>query len=229
MTDLFFPINPPTHHELQLIELIRYKAFPPEGGKFMVHAINTDYNTLACVPFVVPSPYYEHIKRFLWRHQLFMGVEKRRDELALAVGLCKQTQCYIAYLDAIIEGLFIKARWSEFGLDWRSDLFDLYLVVDYFVHGHKYNQGALWRLNNPDQILEVIDVTTLDWETFYAASDDSDAIWSGSSYQFDITNVGEGDWQILADAAANYLGLINPQVKLQKRQRGHQRATSSNK
>ncbi|KAI6110566.1 hypothetical protein EDD16DRAFT_1897873 [Pisolithus croceorrhizus] len=145
-----------------------------------------------------------------------MGVEKRRDELALAVGLCRQAQCYIAYLDAIIEGLFIKARWSESGLDWRSDLFDLYLVVDYFVHGHDYNQGDLWRLKNPNQVLEVIDVTTLDWETFYAASDDSDAIWSGLSYQFDITNVGEDDWQLLADAAASYLGLTNPQVNAEK-------------
>lgn len=150
-----------------------------------------------------------------------MGVEERSSELALAVGLCRHTQCYIAYMDAMVEGLFVEARRPRSGDDWWSSLFDLYLVVEYFVHGHEYRQGMQWRLHNPGQILEVIDVTTLDWETFYASEDDSDPVWSGVSYQFDITNVGKGDWQLLADAAAKYLGFTNPEVKLKKRSRRH--------
>lgn len=222
MSYLFFPNDPPTRHELRLINLIRYKAFPPTGGKFVVHTMNTDYDALAGQPFEVPSHYYDHVRRFLWRHQLLMGVEERSSELALAVGLCRRTQCYISYLDAMIESLFVEARRPRFGHDWRSNLFDLYLVVDYFVRGHEYCQGMQWTLRNPGQILEVIDVTTLDWETFYAAADDSDPVWSGLSYRFDITNVGKGDWQLLADAAAKYLGLTNPELKLGKRSRGRQ-------
>ncbi|KAI5983661.1 hypothetical protein EDD15DRAFT_2201942 [Pisolithus albus] len=203
MTDSFFPVYPPSRRELRLITLIRYKALPPEGDKFTVHAINTVFNIPACDPFDVPSGYYEHVRRFLWRHHLFMEVEKRTDDLSVAVGLRSRVQRYIAYMDAMIEGLFVKARSFE-GSDWRSTLFDLYLIVDHHVQGHEYRQGHLWRLNNPDRILETVDVTTLD---------EKDPVWTGSSYQFDISNVPEGGWQDLADAAANYLGLTNPKIK----------------
>ncbi|KAI6016421.1 hypothetical protein PISMIDRAFT_360051 [Pisolithus microcarpus 441] len=218
MTDSFFPVYPPPRHELRLITLIRYKALPPEGDKFTVHAINTVFNIPACDPFNIPSDYYEHVRRFLWRHHLFMEVEKRKDELSMAVGLRSRAQRYIAYMDAMIEGLFVKARRFE-GSDWRSTLFDLYLIVDHLVQGHEYHQGHLWRLNNPDRILETVDVTTLDWTHFYAAADEKDPVWTGSSYQFDISNVPEGGWQDLADATANYLGLTNPKVKSKGRRR----------
>ncbi|KAI6111431.1 hypothetical protein F5141DRAFT_1063706 [Pisolithus sp. B1] len=215
MTDLFFPMHPPAHAELRLITVIRYKALRPAGGKFTINAINTDLNIPASEPFDVPSDYYEHVRRFLWRHQVFMGVEKRKEELSLAVGLSTRAQCYIAYMDAMIEGLFTKARRSGGG-DWRSDIFDLYLVVDHLVQGHEYNVGSLWRMENPDRILETVDVNTLDWKTFYATVDKNDPVWTGSSYQFDIANVAEGSWQDLADATANYLGLTNPKVKFHK-------------
>ncbi|KAI5983627.1 hypothetical protein EDD15DRAFT_2201918 [Pisolithus albus] len=160
MTDSFFPMYPPSRRELRLITLIRYKALPPEGDKFTVHAINTVFNIPACDPFDVPSGYYEHVRRFLWRHHLFMEVEKRTDDLSVAVGLRSRVQRYIACMDAMIGGLFVKARSFE-GSDWRSTLFDLYLIVDHHVQGHEYRQGHLWRLNNPDRILETVDVTTL--------------------------------------------------------------------
>ncbi|KAI6159737.1 hypothetical protein EDD17DRAFT_1511145 [Pisolithus thermaeus] len=204
-------MHPPAPAELRLITVIRYKALPPAGGKFTVNAINTDLNVPVSDPFDVPGDYYEHVRRFLWRHQVFMGVEKRKDELSLAVGLSTRAQCYISYMDAMIESLFTKARRSGGG-DWRSNLFDLYLVVDHLVQGHEYNVGWLWRMENPDRILETVDVNTLDWKTFYAAADKKNPVWTGSSYQFDIANVAEGGWQDLADATANYLGLTNPKV-----------------
>ncbi|KAI6108646.1 hypothetical protein EV401DRAFT_2076756 [Pisolithus croceorrhizus] len=211
---------PPTRTELCLITLIRYKALPPKGDKFTVHAINNNFNVPACDPFDVPSDYYEHVRRFLWRHQLFMEVEKRKDKLCLAVGLLPLAQRYISYMDAMIEGLFIEARRSETqGSNWWSKLFDLYLVVDRLVQGHECHKGHLWRLKNPDQVLETVDVTTLGWKHFYAAADVNDPVWTGTSYQFDTANVAEGDWQDLADTATNYLGLTNPKAKSKKGQR----------
>ncbi|KAI5981107.1 hypothetical protein EDD15DRAFT_2204517 [Pisolithus albus] len=212
MIDLFFPVDPPPRDELQLIDLIRYMALPPEGDKFVVQAMNTDYNTFACDPFDVPSYYYEHVRRFIWRHRLFIGVEKQADKLSLAVGLPTRLQRYISYLDAMIEGLFVEARRSQ-GNDWRSSLFDLYLSVDYFVGRHEHNRGNVWREHNPDKIMTTVDVTTLDWRTFYDSADVNDPVWSGLSYQFDVANVAESEWQVLADAAAKYFGLTNPEVK----------------
>ncbi|KAI5980417.1 hypothetical protein EDD15DRAFT_2203161 [Pisolithus albus] len=95
-------------------------------------------------------------------------------------------------MDGMIKGLFIERQRPRLKHDWQSSLFDLYLVVDYKVSGNEYHQ---------------------DWETFYAAADDSDPVWSGLSYQCDITNVGNGDWQLFADVVVKYLGFAIPGVK----------------
>ncbi|KAI5999278.1 hypothetical protein EDD15DRAFT_2193940 [Pisolithus albus] len=98
-------------------------------------------------------------------------------------------------MDGMIKGLFIERQRPRLKHDWQSSLFDLYLVVDYKVSGNEYHQ---------------------DWETFYAAADDSDPVWSGLSYQCDITNVGNGDWQLFADVVVKFLGFAIPGVKLEK-------------
>ncbi|KAI5997368.1 hypothetical protein EDD15DRAFT_2194467 [Pisolithus albus] len=100
-------------------------------------------------------------------------------------------------MDGMIKGLFIERQRPRLKHDWQSSLFDLYLVVDYKVSGNEYHQGMQWTLHNPGQILEVIDATTLDWETFYAAADDSDPVWSGLSYQCDITK--GSNWRKVQD------------------------------
>lgn len=52
-----------------------------------------------------------------------------------------------------------------------------------------------------------------EWTTFYAAADKDRPVWSGSEYGFDITTVPKEAWKDLADAAATYLGFVNPVVK----------------
>ncbi|KIK72780.1 hypothetical protein PAXRUDRAFT_21590 [Paxillus rubicundulus Ve08.2h10] len=120
------------------------------------------------------------------------------------------------YMDGIIEGLFTSAQ-NQQREGWRSALFNLYLVVEYLVKRHEYNIGDEWRKKNPDQILEQLDVTSLDvyidWKKFYAAASQESSTWTGLQYKFDITNVPEADWQHLADAAATYLNFTKPNVK----------------
>ncbi|KAI6096123.1 hypothetical protein F5141DRAFT_1221063 [Pisolithus sp. B1] len=201
-------MHPPSNTELNRIAVVKYKVLPPVGDKFTVQP------NFPSEPFDVPSNYYKHVRRFLWRHHVFIGVEKRKEELSLASGLSTHAQWYIAYMDAMIEALFTKARRSGGG-EWRSNVFDLYLVVDNLVQGHEYDMASLWRMKNADVILETVDVTALDWKSFYSTTDENDPVWTGLSYQFEIANVAEGGWQELADATAKYLGLTNPNVESQ--------------
>ena len=142
-----------------------YKAIPPKAphlDHFVVQVINTDYAALSSPNITVPTYYYEHLKRFLWRHRLFIGVNERAQQLPLAMGLRPLIQQYIMYMDAIVEALLTTARKaSEHQEGWRAELFDLYLVVEHMVERHEYHLGDDWRLKNPDHILEQINVNSL--------------------------------------------------------------------
>ncbi|KIK72318.1 hypothetical protein PAXRUDRAFT_22125 [Paxillus rubicundulus Ve08.2h10] len=149
-----------------------------------------------------------------------MGIDENASNLVLTKGMCPLIQRYIMYMDGIIEGLFTSAQ-NQQREGWRSALFNLYLVVEYLVKRHEYNLGDEWRKKNPDQILEQLDITSLDvyidWKKLYAAASQESSTWTGLQYEFDITNVPEADWQHLADAAATYLNFTKPNVKSPER------------
>ncbi|KIK73027.1 hypothetical protein PAXRUDRAFT_179457, partial [Paxillus rubicundulus Ve08.2h10] len=209
---IFFPELAPRSSELQLIHLIHYQVIALDGHAFTIQAMNTQINSMVIPPFQVPSYYLEHVKHFLWWHHLFMGINEHASHLVLAKGMCPLIQQYIMYMDGIIEGLFTSAQ-NQQREGWWSALFDLYLVVEYLVKRYEYNIGDKWRKQNPDHILECLDVTSLDWKKFYLATSQESSTWTGLQYEFNITNVPDNDWQDLADAAATYLNFTNPNFK----------------
>lgn len=54
----------------------------------------------------------------------------------------------------------------------------------------------------------------VDWTTFYREKDDSDPKWSGKVYDFKISRVPAKDWQVIADQAAQHMGVANTQRML---------------
>ncbi|KAH0835517.1 hypothetical protein J3R83DRAFT_9202 [Lanmaoa asiatica] len=226
MTDRLFPNDAPQESETRSISAIRYRAKVPVDGCdfFAVEIYNVEVKTVTddTDVILVPVHYYEHVRRFLWRHCLFMEVWRRAGSLKLANGLQTMLKRYIMYMDGITEGLLQLTDFKKGeDKDLRSVVFDLYLVTEFFVGRHEYDIGDAWRCQNADTILERQSAAALDWNAYYHACDQRDSVWSGSKFSFSIGKVrGEAPWQSLADAAATYLGMENPKVKSRKRKRG---------
>jgi hypothetical protein len=162
MTDAFFPTNAPSQHEIRLILLIRYMANPPRGDRFTVETYNTELHEMDGEQIELPYYYYEHLRRFLWRHQALMEVYSRHKTIHITPELHTLFQRYIVYMDAMIEGLLAPAReQDDHKRTVRSSLFDLYLAVENLIGRHQYDVGDQWRLEHPDIILECVDVESL--------------------------------------------------------------------
>lgn len=116
-------------------------------------------------PITVPSTYHTHLRRFIWRHQLFMELYSRANTVnsfKLRTGLRPILLRYIEYMDGMVEGLLTTVKKNPGDATFRSNLFDLYLVTDYYLQGqHEHHLGDTWRLQHPDTILECVKMDTI--------------------------------------------------------------------
>lgn len=163
MTDLFFPSSPPDAHELRRIMAIRYRPAAITSNFFGVKAYAWPGDTKSTVgkPIRLPGQYYHHLSRFLWRHQVFMELQSRFSDLQLAPTHQPLVQRYMQYMNAMVAGLLTPEQKNTKDPSFRSRLFDLYLVVEYFVGHHEFHLVDSWRACNPDSILECQDVLDL--------------------------------------------------------------------
>ena len=168
MTDRYFPHTVPTASELSMIILVRYVVSDntteeEEGAFHEVKTVNWPAQKPAEDPILIPTKYVRHLRHFLWRHHAFMEVydRGRRQYIKVAPALSRLLQKYIVYMDGIAEGLLTTARHNQDNPTYRSRLFDLYLVVEYFVARHEYDIVGDWRYNNPKTILECQDPFSL--------------------------------------------------------------------
>ncbi|KAF8425015.1 hypothetical protein L210DRAFT_3509387 [Boletus edulis BED1] len=209
MSDLFFPHNSPSHEDMFNIMAIRYLPDPTAPkALFNVAIYSASGEGIVDTPTAVPSFYHDHLRRFLWRHCVYMELVSR-ENLALVKNLRPLLERYIFYMDAMVEGLLTTARNTTFANDptFRSSLFSQYLVVEYHVGRHEFNVVGAWRQSNPDVILECVALDALDFDSFYRAADETDPTWSGVRYRFMYNKVNDSDWQTLADLAAKHFGL----------------------
>lgn len=163
MTDLFFPNTAPSQQELRLLMLIRYiPSTKAKGQYFEVNVRNWELQVMSDPGVVsVPIHYHEHLRRFIWRQMVFMELLTRGSDLDLAHALRPMLQRYVLYMDGIVEGLLTTAKVKKPDPGFRSRLFDLYLVVEYYVGRHEYDIVGDWRGSNLDIVLECQDVETL--------------------------------------------------------------------
>lgn len=167
MADRFFPNTIPTTNELNLIMLVRYVLGPDKrGGQDFCQVLAKDWVTKRRSykdGILVPSTYLVHLQHFLWRELAFMEVYLRagKQEVEIPPGLSPLLQKYIMYMDGMLEGLLTTARKNQSNAQYRSSLFDSYLVVEYFVGRHEYDVVGNWRLKNADTILECEDAFKL--------------------------------------------------------------------
>ncbi|KAG9310698.1 hypothetical protein JVU11DRAFT_9292 [Chiua virens] len=195
MADLFFPPEVPTLHEINKISITRYYVKNVAEGDFCVIQVlgwaNSQPSLLGDIQ--LPIIYHTHLRHFLWRHHVFMELNSRtelvKDGVVLSAHIKQTIQKYIWYMDAIGGGLMASARFrtNRGRTDFRCNLFDLYLLVEYYVGRHEHD--------------------VVYWVAFYKEQDDKDDIWSGARYQFITMNVKMADeWQALADRVARFLG-----------------------
>lgn len=167
MTDIFMPLARCSAQELRLLMSVRYVAdVQTDGNLCKVKVISWEEDSKPEIedPIVVPASYHIHLQHFIWRQHLFMGLVDRANSVTtfkLRKGLRPILQRYIEYMDGMVEGLLTSVKRNP-DPAFRSKLFDLYLVTDYYLEGrHEYDVGDTWRLEHPDTILECVQMDTI--------------------------------------------------------------------
>lgn len=161
MTDLLFHDREPTLKKLNIIMQIRYELKETEDEHFCVVCIGNPTLNAVVEDIRIPKSYQGHLRRFLWRHALFMGIESNIHE-KLDADNRRIIKRYISYMDAILAALIQGCR-GEKGVNvyYRSKTFDLYLVVEFFIGRHDYQSGDQWRRTHKMPLLETVDVMKL--------------------------------------------------------------------
>lgn len=165
MSDRFFPTKLASVDEIRLIKAIRYEvpvAIKDKENFFDVGVYAPEIKK-HLEKIKVPAHYHEHLRRFMWRHRLFLELYIRvaDDTVQSRQGLKNLLNRYIIYMDGIAEGLLTTAKRRAGIQDYRSRLFDMYLVIEHYVGRHEFDVAFDWRERHPDIILECIDHVTL--------------------------------------------------------------------
>lgn len=164
MTDLFFPSEAPPLDEFRAISLACYyvQSTPKEGFCIVQWYSWANSQPVILESIKVPATYYAHLRHFLWRHHIFMELISRseliKDGVVLSTHAKQMIQKYIWYMDAMGEGLMTPVR-SKANQGWcgfRSNLFDLYLLVEYYVGRHEHDVVSTWLAQHPNVHLEAI-------------------------------------------------------------------------
>lgn len=161
MADRFFPAYVPDEELLRRLCLIRYYPKKIQDSDFFhVSVMNVELKQPTHPKIIqLPNVYFEHLRRFIWRQHVFMELAARKPKIPDQ--LRTMIKKYIMYMDGMIEGLLTTARQRKGELDYRSRLFNQYLIVEYFVGRHEYDVVGRWRMENADTILECQDMEAL--------------------------------------------------------------------
>ena len=157
MTDLYFPVKAPTATELLAIRCIRYLEMGKVvDGLFRVAIYGSEVNAVCDKDVQVSEFYQDHLRCFLWRHHVYMELVGRKVELP--PNLRPLLLRYILYMDGMVEGLLTTLRNPNHigNRNFRSRLFNLYLIIDYHVGRHEYDVVGAWRESHPDIVLECV-------------------------------------------------------------------------
>lgn len=165
MTDRFFPSEPPSEQALHRLLRVQYELGQVYDERYLdVHVSGWDLEAGGKARTIrVPARYHGHLLRSFWRRKTFVELFTRYNALfrTLVVDPHPLLLRHIMYIDGMVQGLLTTAQKHKRMVPFRSALFDLYLVVEYFVGRHQSNQVSHWRYAHPDIILECQDVQTL--------------------------------------------------------------------
>ncbi|KAF9235429.1 hypothetical protein BU15DRAFT_64876 [Melanogaster broomeanus] len=180
-------------HEPNTPMAVVYEALPPTA--------NPTFKT------EVPSSYYEHLRRFLWRYYLFSvlinkfntGSTKKRIVLpAVATFLQKM----VVMMDTVVEQLIMGCmeKGQELDPELRCQYFDDYLVTEFVVGRHDPESVEAWRRKPVNRIydLEWINPDRLNWAAYDAALG---LLLGGETHMKSVDNIkGQSELMQLLDA-----------------------------
>jgi len=160
MTDLFFPSEAPSATEMRLILSTRYYPIEsPRDDFFDIRVYGREVGATTGENITLPKYYWDHLRRFLWRHDLYMHLyDEAFTGVRLPPNLRSLIKRYIQYMDAVAEGLLTTAGNRKGDVNYRSYLFNMYLVVDSLVGRHEYDVVSRWAMEHPDIILECTNI-----------------------------------------------------------------------
>ncbi|KAF9232094.1 hypothetical protein BU15DRAFT_67768 [Melanogaster broomeanus] len=151
-------------HEPNTPMAVIYEALPPTA--------NPTFKT------EVPSSYYEHLRRFLWRYYLFSvlinkfntGNTKKRVVLPAVATFLQEM---VVMMDTVVEQLIMGCmeKGQELVPELRCQYFDDYLVTEFIVGRHDPESVEAWRRKPVNRIydLEWINPDKLNWAAYDAA------------------------------------------------------------
>lgn len=142
---------------------IRYCPMESPHAEFFDVAIyGSEVDRLLGTPITVPKYYWEHLRRFLWRHHVYMQLYASTSSgVKLPASVRSVIKLYIQYMDGIAEGLLTTAGRRRGDPGYRSYLFNMYLVVDFHVGRHEHHVVSSWAAEHPDIIIECVDIDTI--------------------------------------------------------------------
>lgn len=162
MTDCMFRDALPSSKVLYKITQIQHEIqVTNDEDYFSIHVRNQAQDGLLDDTVLIPRWYEVHLSHFLWRYHILIGIESNAPE-SLDVYNRAMVKRYISYMDGILASLLNGCRRGK-GCDvhYRSEIFDLYLVVELSIGRHDHASGDEWRRLNPTTILETLDVRML--------------------------------------------------------------------
>lgn len=162
MTDLFFPSTTPDAQEIRLILAVRYYHIPSARDDFFdVVPFGWEVQRKILPSITVPVYYQNHLRRFLWRHHLYMHLYDGAPVLQLAPNLLPLLTSYIQYMDAMAEALLTAAKRNVGDVSCRSYLFNMYLVIEFHIGRHEHDVVSRWASKHPNVVLECVNIDSI--------------------------------------------------------------------
>lgn len=166
MTDRYFPQSIPNQTDLDTMLSVIYTFSDPNATKGTFTLTPWDHArkiSLMEKTIQLPNHYWDHVRRTMWRKMAFGEIYRlwKADNIQLPHDFIPLVKKYIAYLDAMLEGLLTSARKRVKHANYRSNLFDTYLVVEGSIMRHEHDVVGEWRLSHSETILECLDAFDL--------------------------------------------------------------------
>ncbi|KIK71729.1 hypothetical protein PAXRUDRAFT_22921, partial [Paxillus rubicundulus Ve08.2h10] len=208
MSDLLYPSmgSEDTHNGyiLDFIPLLFYTVELKPGAQMAtVYEAKSPSSRRPTVTTKVPSYYFHHLVRFLWRYYLLSNLYTalhRGNSKVLVDSAIHFLERMLVMLDTVVEQLILRCKNTPTMTPaFRVPAFDDYLVTEFIVGWHDPKRVEEWRnrIENRNLDLERIPPHVLDWDAYDCALGD---VLNGTKFNMEIRKVKVADWKTVADA-----------------------------
>ncbi|KAI5999284.1 hypothetical protein EDD15DRAFT_2193946 [Pisolithus albus] len=191
MSHAYFPETAPEATTLDSMMQKRKIVKGSESSRCVIKIRDDDDETRE---IDIPGSYYTHMQRFVWRERAICAVLTNSEELEVGEELQDTLKKVLWYMGGIFERICVESRKAVAReQQWRSEVFDKYLKIEYHVMRHEPWLVRQFRRNN-DMNLDRSKVTELDWKAY---DEKLGNVWSGSRMRFAMSERSEKDMAFL--------------------------------